>query len=96
MNSKYAQGRNFEYKVANLLKKEGFLFVSRFPGSKHFDIVAWDGKYLFLIECKKGNYSEKEINKKKDEALSVNAIFRFYYIDEFGKVCMREVRGETK
>jgi len=93
--TKYTQGRTFEYRIVEILRDEGFLFVSRFPGSKRFDILAWDGKELYLIECKSGRYSKSEIEKKAKEALEVNANFRFYYKED-GKICMKEVKVDPK
>lgn len=93
--SKYTQGRTFEYRVVELLKDEGFLLVSRFPASKHWDIFAWNGKELYLIECKAGGYSKKEIVKKAKEAEEVGANFRFYWKED-GKICMEEVKIDSK
>jgi len=91
----YEKGRNFEYRVVELLREEGFIFVSRLPGSKHFDVVAWNGKELYLIECKSGGYSKSEIEKKSKEALEGSANFRFYYKED-GKICMKEVKVDPK
>lgn len=94
--TKYEKGRNFEYRIVEVLRDEGFLFVSRLPGSKHFDIIAWNGNELYLIECKSGGYSKSEIEKKSRDALEVGANFRFYWKDKDGKICMEEVKSVVK
>jgi len=51
--SRYHKGRRFEYKVRDLLKREGWI-VFRCAASKPVDLIALKGDAVVLIECKTG------------------------------------------
>lgn len=54
VNSKYVKGRRFEYKIVNLLKKEGWIAFRSAGSHSPIDIVAihTDKKIVQLIQCK--------------------------------------------
>jgi len=60
MNSRYAKGRRFEWRVKDFLLRVGFQIVIRSAGSKQIDLVAIRNGVPVLIECK----SEENVNKK--------------------------------
>jgi Holliday junction resolvase len=92
MTSRYARGRSFEYVVRNRLLADGFLFVSRLPSSKHFDLVGWDGLTLFLVECKLGSISKFELEQKRKEAAKMKATFMLVTKDEAGVITKYEYK----
>lgn len=74
--SKYAIGRNFEYRVRDALKKHGY-FVMRSPMSRSpVDLIAVrKSQPVLMVQCKLGGqFGRTEWNELYDLAVSVGAV----------------------
>ena len=61
-NKNYRKGYTFENKLVNEFRKKG-CFATRTAGSHSpFDIIAINGKKIFLIQCKANDLSVSEFN----------------------------------
>lgn len=54
-NKSYAAGRRAEYKCIEHLREEGWPAVRTAGSHGPFDVVAWSGKHILLIQVKKVN-----------------------------------------
>ena len=65
-NRNYVRGRDFEYKIVNRLKAEGFSIAVRSAGS-HSPIDIWAVNFqkrkIKLVQCKSGISKKAEIRK---------------------------------
>ena len=78
-NKNYQKGRNKEYQICNILKKEGYDIVQRTAGSHSpFDIIAINFllKTIKLIQCKPSNFSMKNKEELENKYNWLNNAFR--------------------
>ena len=78
-NKNYVKGRAKEYKIRNLLIKEGWDIVQRTAGSHSpIDVIAINKltRTIKFIQSKPENFSETEKNKIKNELSWLNNVFR--------------------
>lgn len=72
MTSRFARGRNFEYRIINALRKEGFYCLRSYHSKGTADIIAAPGKSharTLLIQAKYAKRKGLDIPKKEVQAL---------------------------
>jgi Holliday junction resolvase len=84
----YFKGRNFEYRVKQILLKEGFV-VFRFAGSKPLDLMAIKNGKILFCECK--TYPPTKEDREKVGAWSTTLGFPVCLYWNSGNGVNREV-----
>ena len=80
-NPLYVKGRRKEYRIANELKKKGYI-TTRSAGSHGvFDVIAVnpDTRIIRLIQAKAGGYAERQIKKLKEKWKHLNGVYSVFY-----------------
>ena len=94
MNANYRRGYGLEYKVKKMMENLGYM-VLRSPASKSYsDLIAFDKKHKFLIQCKKTGKKGKNLYIYKLGELVKDAkkygakpllVYSFYYSPIYAK-----------
>lgn len=101
MNTNYRRGYGLEYKVKKMMEKLDYM-VLRSPASKSYsDLIAFDKKQKFLIQCKKTGTKGKSlyiyklgelVKAAKKYGAKPLLVYAFYYSPIYAK----EVTGDSE
>jgi Holliday junction resolvase len=101
MNTNYRRGYGLEYKVKKMMEKLGYM-VLRSPASKSSsDLIAFDKKHKFLIQCKKTGQKDKNlyiyglselVELAKKYGAKPLLVYSFYYSPIYAKT----VEGDSE
>lgn len=101
MTLNYKRGYNLEWKTKNILESNGYM-VLRSPASKSYsDLIAFDKKHKFLIQCKKTSTKGKDlyiyklgelVKAAKKYGAKPLLVYSFYYSPIYAK----EVKGDSE